>query len=109
MAMATHSAASLHALAVPDAAHPQLPAEQREPLTDARRPAIHEIRCRTVLNRVRPPMPFRWSANPYRGCYHACAYCYARPSHATYGLESTDEFDRIIFVKSNAPEVLRAE
>jgi hypothetical protein len=34
-------------------------------------PAIHEIHCRTLLNRVRPPMPFRWSANPYRGCVHA--------------------------------------
>jgi hypothetical protein len=38
------------------------------------RPEIHEIRARTVLNRVRPPMPFRWSANPYRGCQHAWAY-----------------------------------
>lgn len=43
-----------------------------------RHPAIHEIHCRTVLNRVQPPMPFRWSANPYRGCQHACAFGYAR-------------------------------
>lgn len=34
-------------------------------------PCIHEIRARTVLNRVKAPMPFRWSANPYRGCQHA--------------------------------------
>ncbi|HEY7778578.1 MAG TPA: radical SAM protein [Ktedonobacterales bacterium] len=75
----------------------------------ARRPEVHEVRCRTVLNRVKPPMPFRWSANPYRGCQHACAYCYARPSHATYGMEGGADFERHIFVKTNAPEVLRAE
>jgi DNA repair photolyase len=76
---------------------------------ESRRPAVQEIRCRTVLNRVRPPMPFRWSANPYRGCVHACSYCYARPSHATYGLNGGTEFEQFIFVKINAPEVLRAE
>lgn len=73
------------------------------------RPAIHEIHARTVLNRVPPPMPFRWSANPYRGCQHACAYCYARPSHVTFGLDGAREFEQHIFVKVNAPEVLRAE
>lgn len=40
---------------------------------EARGPIIHEIHARTVLNRVRAPMPFRWSANPYRGCQHACS------------------------------------
>jgi DNA repair photolyase len=75
----------------------------------ARRPEVHELRCRTVLNRVRPPMPFRWSANPYRGCVHACAYCYARPSHVAFGLDGATEFERFIFAKVNAPEVLRAE
>jgi DNA repair photolyase len=74
-----------------------------------RHPAIHVIHCRTVLNRVQPPMPFRWSANPYRGCQHACAYCYARPSHVAYGLDGGAEFEQQIFVKVNAPEVLRAE
>lgn len=73
------------------------------------RPAIHEMRARTVLNRVRPPMPFRWSANPYRGCQHACAYCYARPSHVTFALDGGADFERHIFVKVNAAEVLRAE
>jgi DNA repair photolyase len=73
------------------------------------RPVIHEMRARTVLNRVPPPMPFRWSANPYRGCQHACAYCYARPSHVTFGLDGAREFEQHIFVKVNAAEVLRAE
>jgi DNA repair photolyase len=75
----------------------------------ARRPEIHEVHCRTVLNRVAPPMPFRWSANPYRGCAHACSYCYARPSHIAYGLNGSNEFEQLIFAKVNAPEVLRAE
>lgn len=74
-----------------------------------RRPAIHEMRCKSVLNRVAPPMPFRWSANPYRGCQHACAYCYARPSHITFDLDGAREFEQQIFVKVNAPDVLRTE
>lgn len=74
-----------------------------------RRLMIHELRCKSVLNRVPPPMPFRWSANPYRGCQHACAYCYARPSHITFDLDGGPEFERNIFVKVNAPAVLRAE
>ena len=74
----------------------------------ARRPSIQPIRCRTVLNRVHG-MPFTWSANPYRGCQHACAYCYARASHVTYGLDGGTDFERFIFVKVNAAEVLRAE
>lgn len=49
---------------------------------------------------------FRFSLNPYRGCYHACAYCYARPSHAYLGLGSGTDFDRKIVVKVNAPELL---
>src|SRR6476469_3047624 len=72
-------------------------------------PIVHEIHAKTVLNRVRPPMPFRWSANPYRGCQHACAYCYARPSHVAFDLYGGEDFERQIFVKVNAPEVLRAE
>lgn len=76
---------------------------------ETQRPEIHEIQARTVLNRVKAPMPFRWSANPYRGCQHACAYCYARPSHIAFDMDGESEFERHIFVKVNAPEVLRAE
>lgn len=56
-----------------------------------------------------PDLPFRWSINPYRGCMHACAYCYARPSHQYLGWGAGTDFDRKIVVKTNAPEVLRAE
>jgi DNA repair photolyase len=79
------------------------------PEPGARRPIVHEIRCRGVLNRVAPPMPFRWSANPYRGCQHACSYCYARPSHIAFDLDGGADFERHVFVKVNAPEVLRGE
>ncbi|HZS91969.1 MAG TPA: radical SAM protein, partial [Chloroflexota bacterium] len=44
-----------------------------------RRPQYIEIRCKSALNRVQG-MPFTWSLNPYRGCVHACHYCYARAS-----------------------------
>ena len=75
----------------------------------SRQPIIHEIQARTVLNRVAPPMPFRWSANPYRGCVHACVYCYARPSHIAFDMDGGAEFERHVFVKVNAPIVLRDE
>jgi DNA repair photolyase len=75
----------------------------------SRHPVIHEIHARTVLNRVAPPMPFRWSANPYRGCVHACVYCYARPSHIAFDMDGGADFERHVFVKVNAPSVLRDE
>jgi DNA repair photolyase len=52
-------------------------------------------------------VPFRWSANPYRGCFHGCAYCYARPSHQYLGFGAGSDFERRIVVKVNAPELLR--
>ena len=63
--------------------------------------------CRSALNRVRN-MPFGWSLNPYRGCTHACTYCYAVATHAHLGLETAD-FASTVFVKSNLPGVLCAE
>ena len=72
---------------------------------------FYEVRARSVLNRVpgRSPMPFRWTINPYRGCTHACQYCFARPSHTYLGFNAGRDFEREIVVKVNAPEVLRAE
>ena len=72
---------------------------------------FYEVRARSVLNRVpgRSPMPFRWTINPYRGCTHACIYCFARPSHTYLGFDAGRDFEREIVVKVNAPEVLRAE
>ena len=54
-------------------------------------------------------MPFRWTINPYRGCTHACAYCFARPTHKYLDLSPGRDFEREIVVKVNAPEVARAE
>ncbi len=72
---------------------------------------FYEVRARSVLNRVpgSSRMPFRWTINPYRGCSHACVYCFARPTHRYLGFDAGRDFEREIIVKVNAPEVLRVE
>jgi DNA repair photolyase len=71
---------------------------------------VYEEDARSVLTRNdSPDLPFRWSLNPYRGCQHACAYCYARPDHQYLGWGAGTDFDTRIVVKRNAPEVLRRE
>lgn len=70
---------------------------------------VYEDRSRSVLSRNESPdVGFRWSVNPYRGCFHACAYCYARPTHEYLGLGSGTDFERKIFVKPEAPALLEA-
>jgi len=56
-----------------------------------------------------PDVPFRYSANPYRGCEHGCAYCYARPGHEYLGFDAGLDFETRIMVKQRAPELLREE
>jgi DNA repair photolyase len=72
---------------------------------------FYEVRAKSALNRVpeRSRMPFRWTVNPYRGCTHACVYCFARPTHRYLDFDAGRDFEREIVVKVNAPEVLRAE
>jgi DNA repair photolyase len=81
-------------------------------LTEAIRRAdaasYQEVHCRSALNAVKG-MPFEWTLNPYRGCTHACHYCYARRYHAQFELGADDEFASVIFVKANLVEVLRRE
>ncbi|MFS8665253.1 MAG: radical SAM protein [Limnochordales bacterium] len=69
-----------------------------------------EIQCKSLLNRVdAPSMGFCWSVNPYRGCAHACVYCYARRYHEYLELGPGKDFEQQILVKVNAVEVLRRE
>lgn len=70
---------------------------------------IIEDQSRTVLSHNdSPDIGFDWSVNPYRGCLHACAYCYARPTHEYLGLGAGTDFDTRIVVKKQAPALLRA-
>jgi DNA repair photolyase len=64
---------------------------------------------RLITENDSPDVPFRWSINPYRGCEHGCAYCYARPGHETLGMNAGLDFETRILVKYDAPELLRAE
>ncbi|MFD9908332.1 Rv2578c family radical SAM protein [Streptomyces sp. NPDC059063] len=70
---------------------------------------FHEVRARTIVNRVpgASRMPFEWTVNPYRGCTHACVYCFARKTHSYLDLDTGLGFDSQIVVKVNAPELLR--
>ncbi|GLF99837.1 Rv2578c family radical SAM protein [Streptomyces yaizuensis] len=72
---------------------------------------FHEVRARSLLNRVpgASRVPFTWTVNPYRGCSHACVYCFARKTHSYLDLDTGHGFDSQIVVKINAPEVLRRE
>ncbi len=68
-----------------------------------------EIETRSVLNRTRPGMPFRWTINPYRGCEFGCKYCYARYTHEFMGMEDPWLFEDQIYAKSGLAPILRGE
>ncbi|MBT2411462.1 Rv2578c family radical SAM protein [Streptomyces sp. ISL-12] len=70
---------------------------------------FHEVRARSIVNRVpgASRMPFEWTVNPYRGCTHACVYCFARKTHSYLDLDTGLDFDSQIVVKVNAPDLLR--
>ena len=72
---------------------------------------FHEVRARSIVNRVpgASRMPFEWTVNPYRGCTHACVYCFARKTHSYLDLDTGLGFDSQIVVKVNAPELLRRQ
>jgi DNA repair photolyase len=70
--------------------------------------SVYEDHTREILaTNDSPDLGFRWSVNPYRGCQHACAYCYARPTHEYLSLGAGTDFDTKIAVKLRAPELLR--
>ncbi|WP_247048693.1 Rv2578c family radical SAM protein [Arthrobacter rhizosphaerae] len=72
---------------------------------------FHEVAAKSVLNKVPAGsrMPFEWTINPYRGCSHACVYCFARKSHTYLDFDAGLDFDSQVVVKINAVEVLRRE
>jgi DNA repair photolyase len=72
---------------------------------------FYEVAAKRVVNEVpgASRMPFRFTINSYRGCSHACLFCYARPTHEYLGLGIGEDFDRKIVVKVNAVERVRAE
>ena len=73
------------------------------PKTEYLRDAAQSI----VTSNDSPDIPFRFSLNPYRGCAHGCSYCYARPTHEYLGLSGGLDFETKIFVKEDAPALLR--
>jgi DNA repair photolyase len=83
-----------------------------EALDQAQLPAdaarYQEVTCRSALNPVKG-MPFKWTLNPYRGCTHACHYCFARRYHTQFELGVDDEFSSVILDKTNFADVLRKE
>ncbi len=72
---------------------------------------FHEVMARSALNRVPPQsrMMFDWTINPYRGCSHACVYCFARGTHTYLDLDGGGDFDSQVVVKINIADVLRRE
>ena len=82
---------------------------------------FHEVLCKSALNKVpdaaatadgkpaRSMLPFRFTVNGYRGCSHACRYCFARPTHEYLDLDCGADFDSQVVVKTNVAEVLRRE
>src|SRR5580693_3928597 len=72
---------------------------------------FHEIQARSIITKVPEAsrVPFRWTINPYRGCSHACVYCFARNTHTYLDLDAGHDFDSQIVVKVNAPDLLRRE
>lgn len=95
---------SVHRAADPDLADLD-PAEEPSPRTQ-----FIEDRTQTALTKNdSPDIGFTWSLNPYRGCEHGCAYCYARPYHEYLGYSAGLDFETKIVVKPDLPELLRRE
>ena len=73
---------------------------------------FHEVLAKSALNHVpgsSPNLPFAWTINPYRGCSHACTFCFARNTHTYLDFDAGRDFDSEIVVKLNVAEVLAKE
>jgi DNA repair photolyase len=79
-------------------------------LRDRAETEFFALESRSALNRESSGrMPFAWTLNPYRGCEFGCHYCYARYTHEFMELYDSRDFERMIYAKTNAPDLLRAE
>jgi DNA repair photolyase len=88
----------------------RLSIESEEPPPDRVETVFYTDTTRGILARNdSPDVGFSVSLNPYRGCEHGCIYCFARPTHEYLGLSAGLDFETRIFVKEDAPELLRAE
>ena len=71
---------------------------------------FHEVEARSIINPAPPGTPwFNFTINAYRGCSHACTFCFARPTHEYLGFNMGSDFDSQIVVKVNAVDLARAE
>jgi len=72
---------------------------------------FYEVHAKSIINKVpvASRVPFSWTINPYRGCSHACAYCFARNTHTYLDLDAGLDFNSKIVVKVNAAELTRKE
>ncbi len=80
-------------------------------LSNAKNDVLYfSLNAKTILNRCsNPSMPFQWTINPYRGCEFGCKYCYARYTHEFMELRDPDDFERKIYAKARAGEIIRRE
>jgi DNA repair photolyase len=85
-------------------------AAQGESLKEGHNVEYFTLPARSILNRCTAPrMPFTWTVNPYRGCEFACKYCYARYTHEFMEMRDGLDFERKIYVKQHAAEMLRRD
>ena len=96
-----------------EADHPRLfdPGNWRPGRDELSNLELLHVHAKKLINAVHPRsrMRFRWTINAYRGCSHACVYCFARPTHEFLGLDIGEDFDRRIVIKVNAVERVRDE
>jgi DNA repair photolyase len=91
----------------PDLEHVAHDADYLAALDNPRTEYLPDASRSIVTENDSPDIGFRYSINPYRGCTHGCAYCYARPGHEYLGLNAGLDFETKVFVKERAPELFR--
>ena len=93
---------------VPDPEYFEDQPEERPGETSPRTRFLADASQSVVSENDSPDVPFRYSLNPYRGCEHGCAYCYARPYHEYLGFNAGVDFETQLLVKERAPKLFRA-